>query len=660
MPKDIPVSNGSFLLNFDSQYQLRDIFFPYIGHENHTKGHPSRFGVWVDGKISWMGSDWKIDLRYWDDSQVTNVKLKNEELKLELECHDAVDFEKNVYIKEIQVKNMSDQSRDIRLFFTHDFHLYGTEVGDTVYFDPEFNSLIQYKNHRYFLVNCNVNEKSGVEHFTCGRKEVEGRKGSWEDAEDGDLRSNPVAWGSADSTLGLYLNVPAQGTSMAHYWIAAGTTRKEVGELNRHVLDIQPIKMIKRTTDYWRVWVRKEPRNFADLPKPITDLFHRSLLVLRTQIDNRGAIIAANDTDIIGFGGDTYSYMWGRDGAFVAAAMAKSGYAETCQKFFKFCSSILSDEGYMFQHYYPDGSVASNWHAWIQDGKGILPIQEDSTALVLWALWEHFEKSKDVEFVKDLYSSLIVKSADFLVNRRDSETGLPLPCYDLWEERWGVHTFTVSAVMAGLKAATNFAHVFHDDDRANTYNLAVMEIQKSLEKYLYSPKLKRFARSGYRTKTGYDLDDVADISLSGLVSLKIFDAKDPKVSQTMEALRKELWNQTPVGGCARYENDQYQLVTEPSKEIKGNPWFISTLWLCEYTIAKAKNSDQLHESLSYLEWCAKNALPSGILAEQVHPTNAEPLSVSPLTWSHSAFVWTVQQYVEKFESLKKSQIPSSN
>lgn len=650
MPKDLPISNGSFLLNFDRDYQLRDIFFPSIGLENHTKGHPSRFGVWVEGKMSWMGPEWKKDLRYWDNSQVTNVVLLNERLGLELTCHDAVDFEKNIYVKEIQVRNLTDQKKNVRLFFTHDFHLYGTEIGDTVYYDPVFRSIIQYKNHRYFLINGHVNGKVGVDHFTCGRKEVAERQGTWEDAEDGELKGNPVAWGSADSTIGLYLDVPAGETMKAHYWMAAGTTRKEVGDLNEHVLKIQPNKMIKRTTDYWGVWVKNAPRSFGDLPGSITDLFSRSLLILRTQIDNGGAIVAANDTDIISFGGDTYSYMWGRDGAFVAAALAKSGYTEVCQRFFNFCSTILSENGYMFQHYYPDGAVASNWHAWVQNGEEILPIQEDSTALVLWALWEHYKSAKNIEFVKNLYSSLIVKSADFLVSHRDPETRLPLPCYDLWEERWGVHTFTVSAVIAGLKAAALFAQTFNDEERVVTYQKAATEIQEALGRYLYHPQLKRFARSGYRTTGGYTLDEVADISLAGLFSLDVFDAKDPRVAQTMEALRKELWNQTPVGGCARYHNDLYQLVTPPSPEIIGNPWFISTLWLGEYCIRKAENIDQLHEALPYLEWCATNALPSGVLAEQIHPTNGSPLSVSPLTWSHSAYVWAVQHYVEKYNS----------
>ena len=41
-----------------------------------------------------------------------------------------------------------------------------------------------------------------------------------------------------------------------------------------------------------------------------------------------------------------------------------------------------------------------------------------------------------------------------------------------------------------------------------------------------------------------------------------------------------------------------------------------------------------------------HALPSGVLAEQVNPYTNEPLSVSPLTWSHAAFVTAVLEYLE--------------
>ena len=136
MPKDLPISNGNLLLNFDSDYRIRDIYFPHIGQENHSQGHPSRFGVWADGRLSWMGPGWTRDLRYRDDSLVTNVTLRHEVLGLELRCCDAVDFDLDIYLKEIRVINLEERERHVTLFFTHDFHIYGHDIGDTAYFDP--------------------------------------------------------------------------------------------------------------------------------------------------------------------------------------------------------------------------------------------------------------------------------------------------------------------------------------------------------------------------------------------------------------------------------------------------------------------------------------------------------------------------------------------
>ena len=654
MPKDIPVSNGNLLFNFDSDYQIRDVYFPFIGQENHSKGNPFRFGVWIDGQCSWMGPEWEKDLRYHDDSLVTNVFLKNEALGLELRCSDVVDIYVNIYIKKIEVTNLKEKERHVRLFFSHDFHLYGNDIGDTAYFDPRSRSIIHYKVNRYFLIGCSAAEKCGVDHYACGDKEVPGREGTWKDAEDGELSGNPISWGSADSTIGIWLQLPPGGKAEAFYWVAAGTLYDEVAQLNHEVIEKTPIELIKRTSNYWEAWVQKESRSFGDLPKTVTDILNRSLLILRTQIDNRGAIIAANDSDIVRFGKDTYSYMWGRDGAFVAATLAKAGYTHVCMKFFDFCARVLSEEGYLYQHYNPDGSLASNWHPWLVDGKAVLPIQEDSTALILWALWIHFENSKDIEFIRPLYDKLIKKSADFLATNRDPETKLPIPCYDLWEERFGVHSFTVAAVIAGLRAAASFARVFRDVSLAEKYDKVADQIKEGLTRHLYHAGLKRYARSGYRKDKGYELDKVIDVSLLGLTLLGALSPRDPRMIATMEAIHRKLWLRTPVEGCARYENDMYQRPSDSPSDIPGNPWFISTLWLGEYFIARAESLQELRKALPYLEWCGRNALPSGVLAEQVHPADSSPLSVSPLTWSHSAFVWTVLQYAEKFNLLKNN------
>ena len=225
MPRDIPVSNGNLLVNFDLEYRIRDIYFPWIGQENHTRGHEFRLGVWADGAFSWMGPEWQKSLRYRNDSLVKDVLLTHEGLGLTLRCHDAVDAQLDVYAKQIEVTDLEGRPRDVRLFFSHDFHLYGHEIGDTAYFDPHTKSLIHYKVNRYFLANCCAEERTVADYFSCGVKDAPGKRSSWKDAEDGELVGSPIAWGFAESTVGVRMSLPAGGRRTAFHWLASVSRR---------------------------------------------------------------------------------------------------------------------------------------------------------------------------------------------------------------------------------------------------------------------------------------------------------------------------------------------------------------------------------------------------------------------------------------------------
>ena len=81
------------------------------------------------------------------------------------------------------------------------------------------------------------------------------------------------------------------------------------------------------------------------LPKKVQTLYRRSLLILSTQLDWRGGIIAANDSDVIQYNRDTYSYIWPRDGALVANALDLAGYPMPAQRFFNFAAGVMEREG---------------------------------------------------------------------------------------------------------------------------------------------------------------------------------------------------------------------------------------------------------------------------------------------------------------------------
>jgi oligosaccharide amylase len=654
MPRDLPLGNGNLLVTFDSLYQLRDVYFPYVGMEDHTEGHPCRFGVWADGRFRWISDDdWDRKIRYAHETLVGDVHCSNAHLGLRLHCRDVVDFDRNVYLKEVTVEDTTGKDRQVRLFQHFDGHLYGNSVGDSAYYDPRSRALIHYKARRWFLLNAiGPDGQAGLHSFAVGRKEAEGYVGSWLDAEDGQLSRNAVAQGGIDEVGEVDLKVPALGSATATFYLTAGQSYEEVREIDQLVRTRGPVSFIKRTEDYWRLWANKDESHVSHvLPDALGDLYKRSCLIIRTQVDERGAVIAANDSDVLRFNRDTYSYMWPRDGALVAAAMDLAGYVELPRRFYAMCGELISREGYLLHKYNPDGSAGSSWHAWsTPEGRLELPIQEDETALPVWALWLHYERLRDLEFLRPLYRKLVRTAADFMSTFREPHTGLPAPSFDLWEERRGIHAFTTAAVWAGLTAACRFADAFGQHELATRYRTAADEIQRAALEHLWDEDRGRFVRTLTVLADGTLVKDpTLDISLSGIWLFGMLPADDPRVRATMRAIEERLQVRSAIGGLARYENDQY---FRESGGEPGNPWFIGTLWLAEHHIACARRIEDLEPARKILEWCRARALPSGVLPEQLHPRTGDPLSVSPLTWSHGAFVMAAQRYARKMHELR--------
>ena len=643
MPRDIPIGNGKLLVCFDSNYCIRDLYFPHVGQENHLGGNQMRFGVFVDGRFSWVGEEWRRELNYEEETLVTRVTLYHPELGVLLTCRDAVDFHENVYLRGVAVENMFPDRRNVELFFTQNFDISGNSIGDTAAYDPKSGGIIHYKGSRYFLVNGMSEQFGGLAQFAVGVKNVGDMEGTFRDAEDGHLSGNAIAQGSVDSVVSVRLELDGHGSDTVYYWICAAQDWNDTHLLNDVVRKKHPKNIIKRTADYWNLWLRKETLPAQVLPPKVEWLYRRSLLIINTQIDWQGGILAANDSDVIQYNRDTYSYIWPRDAALVAHALDLAGYPEPARRFYNFAAQLVEEEGYLLHKYNPDGTLASSWHPWFDLNGPQLPIQEDETALVVWALWQHFVMYRDIEFIKPLYRPLIKRAADFMVKYRDNSTGLPSPSYDLWEERRGILSYTVGTVFGGLTAASLFCSVFGENENAGIYRQAAAEIRDAASRHLWREDLGRFCRMiKPNQQDELQIDSTCDASLWGLYAFGVYAAQDPRIIATMNALRQKLWIKTETGGMARYEKDNYYRVNE---EVTGNPWFISTLWLAEFLIRSAKDDNNLNEALELLSWAADHALPSGALAEQLHPYTGEPLSVSPLTWSHATFVTVVQKYL---------------
>jgi GH15 family glucan-1,4-alpha-glucosidase len=260
--------------------------------------------------------------------------------------------------------------------------------------------------------------------------------------------------------------------------------------------------------------------------------------------------------------------------------------------------------------------------------------------------------------VVGLYSSLVVPAADWIVSYVDDRNGLPLPSWDLWEERWGVHAFTVGSVWGGLDAARNFADLFGDVAAYVRYRDAAERLRQASDAHLYSAELGRFPRRvTVEDDESVTVDTVLDSAITGLWRFGMYPPDDSRVVETMQAIATQLHNGASSGGIARYTDDYYFRVEQDTRKVPGNPWFMCTMWLAQWYIATAKTLADLKPASDFIDWVVQHQLPGGLLSEQLDPNTGAPLSVSPLIWSHAEFIITVDDYCRKSDALKRTATP---
>ncbi len=373
------------------------------------------------------------------------------------------------------------------------------------------------------------------------------------------------------------------------------------------------------------------------LPESYLKLMRHSLFILKNHMSANGAIVAAVDSDSLSLSRDTYSYLWPRDGAIIAHALDMAGFGDLTRRFYDLLPGLLSREGFLLHKYHPSLSPGSSWHPSGVPGTPEFPIQEDETALSIWAFERHIERYRDIDSLYGLYRSFVLPSAHFLAGFRSSASGLPCPSYDLWEERAGIWTFTVATVIAGLFSASRMARRFGDTSFAQEFEKIAGSMKESLAERLFDPGPQTFLR-GLKLEANGSLspDPVPDSSLSALFWLDIFSPQDTRLAPAMEHLFRRLT--LPEGGVIRYANDSYY---RENPAHPGNPWIIATLWKARWLIRTVPDPLHSENVRALLDWVVERAAGSGMLAEQYHPRTLEVRSASPLTWSHAEWVLTM-------------------
>lgn len=638
MARPVVLGNSALTVGINETGLVQDFYYPYVGLENLTnariKNH--KIGVWVDGVFSWTDSpDWKYEVDFLDSALVSDIKLTNEALGIKLQFNDFVDSKVNAFIRKIYVTNLSDSHKNIRIFMHQVFQISQNGRADTAIFVPDDNYILDYKGRCCLLIYGQDSDGNCFDQYAVGNYALDGKEGTFKDAEDGELSNNSVEHGGVDSVIRMSTRLDSSSTKSFDYWIVATDSQFRAEELHKQILADGTENRLNSTKENWSSWLKISKEKLDKVDSKYISIINKSLMIIKAHSDKRGGIIASCDSSIYNYGRDYYSYVWPRDGAYAMWPLIRLGYEDEPKKFFEFCRDTITVDGYLMHKYQPDRAIGSTWHPLVHANHKELAIQEDETAIVLYMLGEFYEQSKDLDFIESMYDTFIKKAADFLCKFIDQKTNLPHASYDLWEEKFATHTYTVAVTYQALLVASDIASELEHPDDSTHWKESAETILAGRDIF-YDYQRKAYRKSFLLAENGsLSFDNTLDVSsLYGIIMFGYHDKEYDKITSTQSEIERLLLDHSPSGGSPRYEHDNYFLTV---KNYMGNPWFVTTLWMAQFYHRAKKNE----KAQQYLDWTIDRALPSGVLSEQVNPTTGEHVSVTPLVWSHAELINTI-------------------
>ncbi|MDB5181699.1 MAG: glycoside hydrolase 15-like protein [Candidatus Saccharibacteria bacterium] len=643
MGRPVVLSNGQMFIGLNEHGLVHDFYYPYVGLENLTTSRSlhHKIGIYVDKTFSWTDDDtWEISVLFEADALISSVRLHSKDLGVTLHLQDTIDYEMNIFIRKVRVENLAKKDREIRLFMHQVFQISSGGRSDTALYVPDSNYILDYKGRFCLAIGGQQEDGKPFDQYAIGNYGIEGKAGTYMDAEDGDLSNNPVEHGGVDSVLRFPLRIDAASSATVHYWIAAGSSQNDVEEAHGQLQKSGEVdKRFHQTRLYWQEWLHPNDERFTRIPERERLAVQQSLLLIKAHCDSRGSILASGDSSIFNYGRDYYCYCWPRDAAYALWPLLRTGHFDEAKQFFLFARDVLHRDGYMMHKYQPDRAIGSTWHPLVHNRHKELAIQEDETAIMLFMLNELYEASNDSLYVQNLYNTFVVPCANFLAAYVDDETGLPHASYDLWEQSFATFTYTVCTVIAGLEAAARLASVADRPEDAVAWQRAATQMRSKLDA-LYHPD-GYFRKSLLLEDNVTHYDDTIDIAnMYGPFMYAKLPLNDERLQSTVQKIEQDIFKKGPIGGVIRYPGDDYFL---SKTKYGGNPWIVCTLWLAQYYISVNRGK----EARDLIDWTLARSHPSGVLGEQFDPEDGTPLGVAPLVWSHAELVNTILDFYER-------------
>lgn len=287
----------------------------------------------------------------------------------------------------------------------------------------------------------------------------------------------------------------------------------------------------------------------------------------------------------------SWRYLWPRDAAFCAVALARVGHLDHAVEVLAHLQSLQDSEGWFEARYEPGTDRAPDRRQ----------RQFDGTGLLLWATADvaataGLADEGRQERVRERLAPLITVSVDALRSETQDGAGMPPVSPDYWEVRErSVTLWTMASTLAGL--------------RAGVLLTAEQEVRRAADTFALLLE-GTFGRTGFqRYRAGGGAD-------SARVLMDATGCHGLVPPAQLAALRRELAR--PGGGIA----------PGASWREDGVSWTPSTSLLA-LALARA---GQHGAAIEILRWLAEHRTEAGSLPEKVL-FDGRPAEVAPLAWT---------------------------
>ncbi|WP_127571476.1 glycoside hydrolase family 15 [Georgenia faecalis] len=309
-----------------------------------------------------------------------------------------------------------------------------------------------------------------------------------------------------------------------------------------------------------------------------------------------------------------WRYVWPRDSAFVAVALARTGHGEDALAVLGFLEEVQEEDGLFEARYLPDASGPP-------DERGT---QLDGLGWVLWAsgaVLDALDGDARATALAEL-RPLLDRTADRVLALTARPPHLPPASPDYWEVAEDQVTLgTAAPMLAGLEAAARLYADAGESHRAASLSARAAQVRTAVEEAFGPRGYTRYSESTLgNTLRGRDGRDAATaMLLPPFVTEPLAGAEAAWLASAGEMAR-------PAGGLA------------PGAGWKpdGISWTPQTSL---YALTAA-STGHVEEATDWLDWLAEHRTSSGAIPEKVL-ADGSPAAVAPLTWSSANVVLAV-------------------